>query len=135
MKTNVIIMKITDGFHVIDKIIGKKVNDQYEYDPEHDWNCHVFYYLGIDGKKYINFNGSEYVGPVTDYYAEHTFDYPGAKRRGGKRNKKLNRAYRIDLMTGTGWASYGIYGKNRKLRRRMYPSPEMLKNAAECLPF
>lgn len=135
MKTNVMILKVTDGKNVLNEIVGKKLKDQYEWDPEHDWEYHVYYYLGVDGKTYVNFNDSEYVKPAANDYSEYIFDYPGTKERGGKHNKKSNRAHRVSLMTEHIWASDGMFGKNRQLRRRMYPSPEMLKNADEYLPF
>ena len=127
MKTNIMILKVTDGQNVLNEIVGKKIKDQYE------WEYHVYYYLGVDGKTYINFNGSEYVKPAVNDYSEYI--YPGTKERGGKHNRKRNRAHRVDLMTSHAWAPNGMFGKNRQLRRRMYPSPEMVKNAAEELPF
>lgn len=135
MKTNVMILKVTDGKNVLSEIVGKEIKSQYEYDPEHDWEYCVHYFLGIDDKTYINFNGSEYVKPAANGYSEYIYDYPGTKERGGKRNRKGNRAHRVSLMTSHLWAPDGMFGKNRQLRRRMYPSPEMLKNADEYLPF
>lgn len=134
MKTNVLILKITDGKNTLNEIVGKKITDQWEYDPEHDWEYHVYYFLGLDGKTYVNFNGGDYVKSAANNYSEYIFDYPGKKQHGGKRNRKGNRAHRVSLMTSSLWADVGVFGKNRTLRRRMWPSPADFAEADEMLP-
>lgn len=134
MKTNILKLKVVFNSEIVDEIIGKQVHEQWETDVEHDIDYLVRYYEGLNGKVYYNFNGSEFVHELDSSNGCY-FNGPAEKQKGGKHFRKSERKHRVSLMTSYIWAPDGLFGCNRRFRRRMYPSPTELQMANEYLPF
>lgn len=137
MKTNVEILKVTDGKEISKLVIGKRIGDAFEEDFEHSVVCSVNYYVDIDGNKYYNCNRSQYVKPLAGHhYAFERSDIEPASKKGGKHMRKFNRRCRVERMTYPTYPDAFLdFGRNRGLRRRMYPSNAVLELGEDYLPF
>ena len=95
------------------------------------------FYFGIDGLYYVH----DYEGLRKINMTQEIFDtimLTNKDTKSGKKNRKNKRNFRIRTMTGYQQDQFDlIFGRNRKLRRRMWPSQDDIEIGEDMhgLPF
>lgn len=126
MKTNVIVLATKDGNNIVAKALSN-----YVVEDENYWEHCLMYFQAIDGTTWVSADNK----PVEKCHPDLIVEAERETRHGGQHYRKMNRLHRISLMTEYLWAPDDMFGKNRRLRRRMWPSPENIREAEEYLPF
>lgn len=128
MKTNVVVLdtKETKSGLVIACHLATLVVEDENY-----WEHRLEYFQSVSGETWVSLDGN----PVQKCHPDLKIYPEKEPRHGGQHTRKTNRLHRVSLMTEYLWAPDDMFGKNRKLRRRMWPSPENIRESEEYLPF
>ena len=128
MKTNVVILNTNEtktGLVIARHLATLVVED------EHYWDHKLEYFQSVSGETWVSLDGAL----AQKCNPDLVIDPEKESRHGGQHYRKMNRSHRISLMTEYLWAPDYLFGKNRRLRRRMWPSPENIRESEEYLPF